>query len=60
MKFLGLFECSLLGFCSQGERILGVFEVLVGIFEKTKEKTDREEDQNRHFSAETATYQMVR
>ena len=26
---------------SQGEKILGVFEVFLGIFEKTKEKKDR-------------------
>ena len=26
---------------SQGEKIFGVFEVVLGIFEKTKEKKDR-------------------
>ena len=26
---------------SQGEKILGVFEVFLGVFEKTKEKKDR-------------------
>ena len=45
-KFLGLLECSLLLFqgflrVRQAREILGVFEVFLGILQKTKEKKDR-------------------
>ena len=45
-NFLGLFECCLLilqGFLSvrMAGKILDVFEVFLGVFEKTKEKKDR-------------------